>query len=226
MTTSNTTTTDQGLRDYMLGVYNHMGIGLILSGFIAYMVATVPALTQLVLGGPQVLLFIFAPLLMVFWLSYSINKISVSTAKATFYAYAAIMGASLSTIFMHYRLDSVVQVFFISSISFLATSVYGYVTKRDLTALGGLMFMGLIGIIVAMLVNLFMQNTMFDLAISCVAVVVFVGLTAYDTQKIKEIYYQTTGDDQSKAGIMGALNLYLDFVNLMLHLLRLFGVRK
>jgi FtsH-binding integral membrane protein len=217
---------DLGLRDHMINVYNQMGIGLAISGVVAYLVSSVPALTALFLGGPQVWLFILAPLAMVFWLSWKINSLSVSTARTAFYAYAGLMGISLSTLFLVYEMGSIVQVFLITAVMFLAMSIYGYTTKKDLTSLGSFLFMGLIGLIVASIVNLFMQSSALAFAISCIGVLIFTGLTAYDTQKIKELYYHTDGDDRTKAGIMGALTLYLDFINLMIHLLQLLGQRK
>ena len=217
---------DQGLRDYMISVYNQMSAGLAISGIIAYTISSVPALTALFLGGPQAWFFLLAPLGLVFWLSWKINTLSVSAARTAFYAYAALMGVSLSTLFIVYQLGSIFQVFLITSVMFLATSLYGYTTKRDLTGIGSFLIMGLIGLIVASIVNLFMQSSALTFAISCIGVLIFTGLTAYDTQKIKEIYHQTSGDDRAKAGIMGALNLYLDFVNLMIYMLQLIGQRK
>lgn len=217
---------DNGLREYMLSVYNNMGLGLVVSGVIAYLVATVPELTALFLGGPQVYLFIFAPLVMVLVMSFGIEKFSASGLQTMFYAYAALMGVSLSTVFMTYQLGSIFQVFGITAVMFLSMSLYGYTTKKDLTSMGGFLLMGLIGLIVASIINVFMQSAAFDFAISVIGVLIFVGLTAYDTQKIKEIYYQTSGEDRAKAGTMGALALYLDFVNLMLYLLKLVGQRK
>lgn len=224
--TSTASNVDLGLRDHMVSVYNQMGIGLAISGAIAYLVSAVPALTALFLGGPQAWLFILAPIGVVFWLSWKIKSLSVSTARTTFYAYAALMGISLSTLFLVYQMGSIVQVFLITAIMFLAMSLYGYTTKKDLTSLGSFLFMGLIGLIVASIVNLFLQSSALAFAISCIGVLIFTGLTAYDTQKIKEIYYETRGDDRVKAGIMGALTLYLDFINLMIHLLQLLGQRK
>lgn len=217
---------DNGLREHMISVYNNMGLGLAISGVIAYLVATVPELTVLFLGGPQVYLFIFAPLIMVLVMSFGFEKLSLSALRTMFYAYAAIMGVSLSTVFMVYQLGSVFQVFGITAVMFLAMSIYGYTTKRDMTGLGGFFLMGLIGLIAASIVNIFMQSAALDFGISVIGVLIFVGLTAYDTQKIKEMYHLTTGDERSKYGIMGALSLYLDFVNLMLYLLKLFGQKK
>lgn len=217
---------DVGLRNYMIGVYNNMGLGLLVSGVIAYIVGTSPSLTQMVFGGPQAYLFIFAPLVAVLALSFGIEKMSVNTARLAFYGFAAIMGISLSSIFITYQLGSIFQVFLITAVMFGGMSLYGYTTKKDLTSIGSFLIMGLWGLVIASIVNIFMQNSVMQLVIAAIGVVVFTGLTAYDTQKIKEIYYHTEGDTRAKAAIMGALNLYLDFINLMISLLQLLGQRK
>lgn len=221
-----TTNVDVGLRNYMIGVYNNMGLGLLVSGIIAYIVGTSPSLTQMVFGGPQAYLFIFAPLVAVLALSFGIEKMSVNTARLAFYGFAAIMGISLSSIFITYQLGSIFQVFLITAVMFGGMSLYGYTTKKDLTSIGSFLIMGLWGLVIASIVNIFMQNSVMQLVIAAIGVVVFTGLTAYDTQKIKEIYYHTEGDTRAKAAIMGALNLYLDFINLMISLLQLLGQRK
>lgn len=217
---------DVGLRNYMIGVYNNMGLGLLVSGIIAYIVGTSPALAQMVFGGPQAYLFIFAPLVAVLALSFGIEKMSVNTARLAFYGFAAIMGISLSSIFITYQLGSIFQVFLITACMFGGMSLYGYTTKKDLTSIGSFLIMGLWGLVIASIVNIFMQNSIMQLVIAAIGVVVFTGLTAYDTQKIKEIYYHTEGDTRAKAAIMGALNLYLDFINLMISLIQLLGQRK
>lgn len=217
---------DVGLRNYMIGVYNNMGLGLLVSGVIAYIVGTSPSLTQMVFGGPQAYLFIFAPLVAVLALSFGIEKMSVNTARLAFYGFAAIMGISLSSIFITYQLGSIFQVFLITAVMFGGMSLYGYTTKKDLTSIGSFLIMGVWGLVIASIVNIFMQNSVMQLVIAAIGVVVFTGLTAYDTQKIKEIYYHTEGDTRAKAAIMGALNLYLDFINLMISLLQLLGQRK
>ncbi len=219
-------THDEGLRQHMISVYNNMGLGLFTSGIVAYIVGTVPALTALFLGGPQAWLFILAPLAMVFWLSFKIDSMRYSTALYAFYGYAALMGISMASIFLVYEMGSIFQVFLITACMFGATSLYGYTTKRDLTGVGSFLFMGLIGLVIASLVNLFLQNSMFQMVIASIGVLIFTGLTAYDTQKIREIYYVTDGEDRKKAGVMGALSLYLDFINLMMSLLQLLGNRK
>lgn len=223
---STTASVDVGLRNYMISVYNNMGIGLAISGIIAYIVGTSTDLTHFFLGGPQVWFFIFAPLIAAIALMFMIERISANTARMWFFAYAALMGISLATLFIVYQLGSIFQVFLITAVMFGGMSLYGYTTKKDLTSWGSFLFMGLIGLIVAGVINIFLQNPVFQLAIAAIGVLVFVGLTAYDTQKIKEIYYNTSGEEREKAGVIGALNLYLDFVNLMIYLMQLLGQRK
>jgi len=226
---------DEGLRAHMLRVYNYMALGLVLTGVTAYAVATVPSLQQLFFAqsvngfGLTTLGWIafIAPIGLVFLLSFGIQRMSAGTAQLVFWVYAALMGVSLSTIFFAYTMTSITQVFFVSAATFGAMSLYGYTTKRDLTGIGSFLMMGLIGIVIASIVNIFLNSSGLGFAISVIGVLVFVGLTAYDTQKIKEMYY--VGDDGSVAGrkaIMGALSLYLDFINLFLMLLRLFGDRR
>lgn len=224
--TANTGVIDQGLRQYMVGVYNNMGLGLLVSGLIAYMFGTNPALSNIIYGGPQAYLFIFAPLVAVLALSFGIEKMSFNTARLAFYAFSGLMGLSLSSIFIMYQLGSIFQVFLITACMFGGMSLYGYTTKRDLTSMGSFLIMGVWGLVIASIVNLFMQSGTMQLVISAIGVIVFTGLTAYDTQKIKEIYYVTEGENRAKAGIMGALSLYLDFINLMVSLIQILGQRK
>jgi FtsH-binding integral membrane protein len=226
---------DEGLRAHMLRVYNYMAIGLVLTGVFAYGTFSLAfqeiggqlaytALGQVLFGSPLMWVIVLAPLALVFFMSFRIGRLSVGAAQATFWIFAALLGVSLATIFAVYTMSSITQVFFITAATFGAMSLYGYTTRRDLTGFGSFLFMGLIGVIIAMLVNLFLQSSALGFAISVIGVLVFVGLTAYDTQKIKEEYY--VGDDGTVAGrkaIMGALRLYLDFINLVLMLLRLFG---
>jgi len=168
-----------------------------------------------------------APLGLVFYFSFKINKMSLSTAQTTFWIFSTLMGLSLASIFIVYTGASITRVFFITSGTFAAMSLYGYTTKRDLTNWGGFLMMGLIGIIIASIVNIFMKSTAMYFAISIIGVLIFVGLTAYDTQKIKNMYYAADSETQSgKKAIMGALRLYLDFINLFIMLLRLFGQRR
>ncbi|MEO8669453.1 MAG: Bax inhibitor-1/YccA family protein [Bauldia sp.] len=225
---------DQGLRAYMLRVYNYMALGLVLTGVTAYVVAntSVGALfyTQTTTGfGMTVLGWIafIAPIGLVFLLSFGIQRMSAGTAQLVFWIYAGLMGISLATIFFAYTMTSITQVFFISAATFGAMSLYGYTTKADLSRFGSFLFMGLIGIVLASIVNIFIGSTALGFAISIIGVLVFVGLTAYDTQKIKEMY--DVNDDGTVSGrkaIMGALSLYLDFINLFLMMLRLFGSQR
>lgn len=223
---------DEGLRAYMLKVYNLMALGLVITGLAAWgsfqlAVTADGQLTsfgQLIYASAFRWVVIFAPLALVFFLSFRIERMSVSAAQATFWAYAALVGLSLSTIFLVYTSQSIVQTFFVTATAFGALSLYGYTTRRDLTAMGSFLIMGVFGVIIAMLVNLFLQSSALQFAISAIGVLVFAGLTAYDTQKIKEMYWE--GDDVLVAGrkaIMGALRLYLDFINLFVFLLQFLG---
>ena len=218
---------DEGLRAYMLKVYNYMGTALLLSGIVAYAVAHTPALMQVIFGTPLMWVVMLAPLGMVFFLSARIEKMNFATAQTTFWIFAALMGASLASIFVIYTQTSIVRVFMITAVTFGAMSLWGYTTKRDLSGMGSFLMMGLIGIIVASLVNLFIQSSMMHWVISVIGVLVFTGLTAYDTQKIKEMYLASDGQVvMGKKAIMGALKLYLDFINLFIMLLHLFGNRE
>lgn len=225
---------DEGLRSYMLKVYNYMGIGLVVTGLVAYF-ANQAAVTdgqltawgELLYTSPLMWVIALSPLAFVLVLSFGINKLSVPAAQGVFWAFAAVMGLSLSSIFMVYTDASIAKVFFITAATFGAMSLYGYTTKRDLTSIGNFLIMGLIGLIIASVVNIFLASSMLEFAISAVGVLIFVGLTAYDTQKIKESYDERHGAEiLAKGAIMGALNLYLDFINLFMMLLRLFGNRE
>jgi hypothetical protein len=229
---------DQGLRAYMLRVYNYMASGVAITGVVAWLVysmsvvqgATGLELTsfgQFMYASAFKWVVIFSPLAMVFFLSARIGSMSLGTAQISFWIFAALMGASISSIFLVYAGESIARVFFITAASFGALSLWGYTTSKDLSGWGSFLFMGLIGIIIAMLVNLFIGSTALQFAISVIGVLVFAGLTAYDTQQIKEMYY--AGDDGTVAGrkaVMGALRLYLDFINLFMMLLSLFGDRR
>jgi len=228
---------DQGLRAYMLRVYNYMAMGLAITGAAAlgtFLMAVdrsggtvkLTAFGQLIYQSPVKWLVIFAPLAFVFALSFGIQKMSVATAQLTFWAYAALVGLSLSVIFLVFTGQSITQVFFVTAASFGGLSLYGYTTQRDLSAFGSFLVMGLIGVIIASLVNIFLQSSMMQFIISVIGVLVFAGLTAWDTQRIKEMYLES--DDHVVAGrkaVMGALSLYLDFINLFMMLLQLFGRR-
>ncbi|MCO5161542.1 MAG: Bax inhibitor-1/YccA family protein [Mesorhizobium sp.] len=237
---------DEGLRAYMLKVYNLMALGLAITGLAALgtmMLATTndPAAAAATLGNGKMLtslglalygsplkwVVMLAPLGMVFFLSARIHTLSVSAAQTTFWIFAALMGLSLSSIFLVYTSASIVQTFFITAASFGALSLFGYTTKRDLTGWGSFLIMGVFGLIIAMVVNIFLASPALQFAISAIGVLIFAGLTAYDTQKIKEMYFE--GDEVLVAGrkaIMGALTLYLDFINLFSFLLSFLGNRE
>jgi FtsH-binding integral membrane protein len=219
------TTIDAGLRAYMLRIYNYMAAGVALTGFVAFVTYQLsgPALLQ----GPLMWVFALAPLALVFFISSRINTLSVEAARLLFFVYAAAVGLSLSTIFHVYTEASITRVFFISAATFGALSIWGYTTRRDLSGFGTFLFMGLIGIIIASLVNLFVKSSGLDWMISMVGIGVFAGLTAYDNQRLKGMYDRS--DDALSAGrkaVMGALSLYLDFINLFMMMLRLMGGRR
>ncbi|MGO4564514.1 Bax inhibitor-1/YccA family protein [Rhizobium sp. 2YAF20] len=225
---------DEGLRAYMLKVYNLMALGLAITGIAAYLAFSfavsngqLTAFGQAIYTSPLKWVVILAPLGLVFFLSFRINTMSVSAAQATFWAYAALVGLSLSSIFLIYTGQSVVQTFFVTAAAFGGLSLYGYTTKRSLSAMGSFLIMGVFGIIIASIVNIFLQSSALQFAISVIGVLAFAGLTAYDTQRIKEMYFEA--DDAAVAGrkaIMGALTLYLDFINLFMFLLQLMGNRQ
>lgn len=227
---------DEGLRSYMLGVYNYMASALALTGITAYAGANVEFLRNILFvqqGAHMGLsglgwIVAFAPLLFVMGIGVGINRLSVAAAQGLFWGFAAVMGLSLSSLFFMYTGQSLVRVFLITSILFGTMGIWGYTSKRDLTGMGHFMIMGIWGIFIASLVNLFLQSPAIQFAVSAIAVVAFTALTAYDTQKIKHMYYETMGDavGAAKSSIMGALNLYLDFINLFIHLLRFVGDRR
>jgi FtsH-binding integral membrane protein len=230
---------DEGLRSYMLKVYNYMGIGLVVTGLVAYFTYTlafveqngsivgVTELGNAIYNSPLQWVVMLAPLAFVLVLSFGINKLSTGAAQILFWTFAAVMGLSLASIFAVYTSGSIAKVFFITAAMFGGMSLYGYVTKTDLTKIGSFLIMGLWGLIIASIVNLIWPSGALGFAISIVGVVVFLGLTAWDTQRIKESYNVNLGADiLAKGAIMGALNLYLDFINLFLMLLRLFGQNR
>ena len=217
---------DVGLRQYMLRIYNYMASGLALTGIVAYAAAASGFYLQIA-GTPLIWVVMLAPLGLVFWLSAGIGRMQASTAQLLYWAFAAVMGLSLSFIFVAYTGASIARVFFITAGTFAAMSFYGYTTQRDLTQFGSFLFMGLIGIVIASLVNIFIASSALQFAISVIGVIVFVGLTAWDTQRIKEMYVEyDDGQMAGKKAIMGALTLYLDFINLFVMLLQLFGQRR
>jgi len=230
---------DAGLRAHMIRVYNLMAAAVALTGVVAWLTFNAATTTnaagqlgltsfgQTLFSGPVTIVLFLGTLGLVFAISWMIDRLSAGTALLMFMAYAALLGLMLSSIFLVYTHTSITRVFFISAASFGALSLYGYTTKRDLSAMGSFLTMGLIGLLIAMVVNIFLKSTMMDFIISCVGVLIFAGLTAWDTQKIKEMY--SVMDDGTVAGrkaVMGALALYLDFINIFLFLLRLLGDRR
>ncbi len=222
------TTYDASLREYMMRVYNYMSLALVISGLTAFAVASSPAAMSLIFGTPLAWVVMLAPLGFVIFFSVKLNSISAETAKTYLWIYSALMGLSLASILAVYTGTSVARVFFITASVFGAMSLYGYTTKKDLTAFGSFLIMGLIGLIIASLVNIFLKSSALEFGLSLLGVFLFIGLTAYDTQRIKQMYYQFSGNQEmvAKAAVMGALSLYMDFINLFLMLLRFFGDRK
>lgn len=225
---------DAGLRSYMIRVYNYMALGVGLTGIMAYMVANT-SLIELFYSfqdgriAPTGLgyLVMFAPFAFIMVISFGINRLSASATQAVFWAFCGVMGLSLSNIFITYTGTSIARVFFVTAIAFGSLSLYGYTTKRNLSAMGSFLIMGLIGIVVASLVNLFLQSSMMHFIISVVGVLVFAGLTAYDTQRIRMEYSVADGQEvATKKAVFGALSLYLNFINMFLMLLSLFGNRE
>ncbi|MFW2830606.1 Bax inhibitor-1/YccA family protein [Sphingomonas sp. ID0503] len=217
---------DAGLRSYMLSIYNYMASGVLLTGIVALLFAQSGLAVQ-VLTTPLKWVVMLAPLGFVMALSFGINRMKTSTAQALFWAFAVVMGLSLSSIFLVFTGQSIATTFFATAAAFAGLSLYGYTTKRDLSAFGTFLIMGVVGILVAMIANIFIQSTMLQLAISVLGVLLFAGLTAYDTQKIKSMYFQVSGTDfVGKSVVMGALTLYLDFVNMFTFLLQLVGDRR
>ena len=236
---------DQGLRAYMLGVYNYMVLGLAITGLAALganMLAVASPGSQAVarLGGIPLTSFgmtlyasplrwvvMLAPLAFVFFFSFRVDKMSAATARGVYFAFAAVMGLSLSSILLVYAGESVVKVFFITSAAFASLSLFGYTTKRDLSAFGAFLIMGLFGLIIASVVNLYMQSSGMQWALSVISILIFSGLTAWDTQSIKEMYYEGDGHEvMTKKSVNGALMLYLDFINIFQSLLSLMGNRN
>jgi hypothetical protein len=231
---------DQGLRAHMLKVYNYMASGVLLTGFVAlifFKMAIVTGDSGQIIGltsfGNTIYnsglkwILMLSPLGVVVYMSFGMAKMSASKAQTLFWVFAALMGTSLSSIFVIYTGASITRVFFITAGTFGAMSIYGYTTKKDLTKLGSFLMMGLFGIIIASVVNIFMKSSMMYFVISILGVLIFVGLTAYDTQKIKNMYLVSdSGELMGKKAVMGALTLYLDFINLFIMLLRLFGQRR
>jgi FtsH-binding integral membrane protein len=218
---------DEGLRQHMLRVYNYMGIGLVLTGLVAYFVASTPALYVPIFQTPLKWVVMLAPLAFVFFFSFRMHAMSAATAQMAFWAFCAVMGLSLASVFLVFTGASIARTLFITATMFGATSLYGYTTKRDLSKFGSFLIMGLIGIIIASLVNIFVGSSLLQFAISIIGVLVFTGLTAYDTQTIKEQYAEGYGHEaNNKMAVFGALSLYLNFVNIFQLLLSLTGQRE
>ena len=227
---------DQGLRQYMMRVYNYMAGGLCITALASYIIMNTPALLKLffTISANGVVglsglgwLAIFAPFIMVFAFGWVLNRGSLAQVQGVYWGYAALMGVALTPVLLAYTGASVTRIFLVTAATFGGMSIYGYTTRKDLTSMGSFMIMGLWGIIIASLVNIFLKSSGLDFALSILSVIVFTGLTAYDTQKIREIYAESdTGDLSSRKAISGALALYMDFINLFLALLRLFGDRR
>lgn len=217
---------DAGLRSYMLSVYNYMASGVLLTGIVALLFAS-SGLAQQVLSTPLRWVIIFAPLAFVMAMSFGLNRMKTSTLQALFWAFTVVMGLSMSSIFLVYTGASIAQTFFAVAAAFMGLSLWGYTTKKDLSGFGTFLIMGVVGLFVAMILNLFLQSSALQLAISAIGVLLFAGLTAYDTQKIKSMYAYVAGTDMmGKVVIMGALNLYLDFINMFTFLLNFLGNRE
>ena len=220
---------DAGLRAHMLKVYNLMASGVLLTGIVALLFANSGMAAQVFTsGGLLKWLIILSPLAIVFGMSFGQNRMSTGTMQMLFWAFATLMGLSMSTIFLVYTGTSIAQTFFAVTAAFMGLSLYGYTTKKDLSGFGTFLVMGVIGLLVAMLLNAFIfQSSTMAMAISAIGVLIFAGLTAYDTQKIKSIYFHVAGSDMAgKAAIMGALTLYLDFINMFQFLLSFLGTRE
>jgi uncharacterized protein len=221
---------DQGLRAHMNKVYGLMSVGMLLTAGVAWAVGTSPAMVAAIFGTPLKWLVMFAPLIMVFAFGALINRLSVAAAQLFFYVYASLMGLSLSYIFAVYTGTSIAQTFLVTSIAFAGLSLYGYTTKKDLSGMGTFLMMGLIGLVVASIVNIFLASSALAFAVSVIGVLIFAGLTAYDTQSIKNEYIEHAAHgDQAwlgKSAIMGALRLYLDFINMFMFLLQFLGNRE
>jgi uncharacterized protein len=244
-TADSAATMDQALRRYMTSVYNYMAGGVALTGGVAYLISSLAVTTdkaqavgrmgnkmltpfgQMLYGTPLMWVVALAPLAFVFFLSFRVYKMSLAATQISFWLFAAVMGASMSTLLLRYTGQSVAQTFFITATAFGALSLWGYTTKRDLSGWGSFLIMGVVGLILASLVNIYFQSSAMQFAISAIGLLIFSGLTAYDTQNIKDGFYAVAHDSgvMAKSAIMGALNLYLDFINMFQSLLSLTGNR-
>ena len=220
---------DAGLRSYMLSVYNYMASGVLWTGIVAFVFGPVTGMAQQVFFGGGILgwIIIFSPLLLVMAMSFGANRMSTGTAQALYWVFATVMGLSMSVIPLIYTGESIAMTFFATAAAFMSLSLWGYTTKKDLSGFGTFLIMGVVGLIVAMIANLFIQSDTMSLVISFIGVLLFAGLTAYDTQKIKSIYFHVAGTDMlGKSAILGALTLYLDFINMFQFLLSFLGSRE
>ncbi|RZI47331.1 Bax inhibitor-1/YccA family protein [Rickettsiales endosymbiont of Peranema trichophorum] len=227
---SDTTSYDVGLRNYMIAVYRYMGIALSVTGLVAYLISTSAGLLNFLFNSPFLWIVMFSPFILVMFMSSRFNSMSLQTAQTYFWLYAVLVGVSFSTIFAYYTIESITRVFFITSSLFAAMSLYGYTTKRDLTGVGAFLMMGLIGMILLSLVNMFLGSSMLYFVYSTIALFIFIGLTAYDVQRIKQSYYHVsssnTGELVSKIAVFGALSLYMDFINMFIYMLQFLGNRR
>ena len=217
---------DQGLRQHFVSIFNYMTLALLVSGFVSGIIGTSPAFAQVIWGTPLKWAVIFAPLAMSFYMAFKIESMSLQTAKISLAVFSALMGLSLSSIFLVFKLGSIVSVFFMAAATFGATALYGYTTKRDLSKWGTFLIMGVFALVIASVVNIFLASSVFQTVISVVALLVFTGLTAYDMQNQKALYYELDGEIRDKAGVMGALSLYMNFINIFTSLLNLFGEKE
>ncbi|RWM27762.1 Bax inhibitor-1/YccA family protein [Mesorhizobium sp.] len=218
---------DEGLRRHMLRVYNYMGLGLVVTGLVAFAVASTPALFVPIFSSPLKWVVMLAPLAFVMLFSFKMQTMSAASAQAMFWAFCAVMGLSLASVFLVFTGTSIARTFFIAATMFGATSLYGYTTRRDLTQFSSFLIMGLIGVVIASLVNLFLGSTALQFAISVIGIAVFIGLTAWDTQTIKEQYAENfDAESQQKLAVFGAFSLYLNFINIFQLLLNFTGERE
>lgn len=218
---------DEGLRQHMLRVYNYMGLGLVVTGLVAFMVSSTPALYVPIFSSPLKWVVMLAPLAFVMLFSFKMQTMSAASAQLMFWAFCAVMGLSLASVFLVFTGTSIARTFFITATMFGATSLYGYTTKRDLTQFSSFLIMGLIGVVIASIVNIFLGSTALQFAISVIGIAVFVGLTAWDTQTIKEQYGENfDGESRQKLAVFGAFSLYLNFINIFQLLLNFTGEKE
>ncbi len=218
---------DEGLRQHMLRVYNIMGLGLVLTGAVAMITASTPLLYNAIFGTPLQWVVTFAPLAFVFFIAFKVDSMSAAKVQTLFWAFATVMGLSSAWIFQVYTGDSIARVFFITAALFGSMSFYGYTTKRDLSGFGSFLIMGLFGVIIASLVNFFLESSALHFAVSIIGVLVFTGLTAFETQRMKTLYDEGAGSESmTKLAVMGAFSLYLSFINLFMLLLQFFGAQQ